>query len=346
MFLDAGSQQVISLSGAVKVAGASTGKLAYDFSNLALCSVNGIGLPDVKQLTHNIVIVSTARLARHRCRGVQDEVATEVFFPSWVFARLSRDSWEARLVRALAIRQVGLLASAVAPCPRSWLPQIQSAGSSCISWRGSLRGVLVGVHSCPARGREVGHMQLDRTMVSPDVATTAKSCFADREHQCVEHQSIETEWRKGTARAGWDGLTSTRHTFTGEEFVVGGYRASGWEGAAPSFHPPFHMPAALAFILEDVFQLYREVTSSVTYGLTSHHGRPAKEPGRILYHAASWERAQVFHALIKAEGQDVAPLALILQSRVRPLQFFDREILAVDRVPADWHMAILSEVAS
>ena len=72
------------------------------------------------------------------------------------------------------------------------------------------------------------------------------------------------------------------------------------------------MPAALAFILEDVFQLYREVTSTVTFGLTSHHGHLAKEPGHIIYHAASWEQAQVFHALVKDNEQKGTPWALIL----------------------------------
>ena len=104
---------------------------------------------------------------------------------------------------------------------------------------------------------------------------------------------------------------------------------------APSFHPPFHMPATLAFILEDVFQLYQEVTSAVTYGLTSHHGHLAEEPDHNLYHAASWEQAQAFHALAKSDEQKGTPWALILQDRVRPPWSFEGEILAVDWVPSD-----------
>ena len=105
--------------------------------------------------------------------------------------------------------------------------------------------------------------------------------------------------------------------------------------AAPSFHPSFHMPAALAFILEDVFQQYQEVTASDSYGLTSHHGHLAKDPGLVLYHAASWGQAKVFHAQIEAKGPDVKPWALVLQDRVRPPESFGGEILTVDRVPSD-----------
>ena len=108
--------------------------------------------------------------------------------------------------------------------------------------------------------------------------------------------------------------------------------------------PPFfhtHTLPALAFILEDVFQLYWEVTSTITYGLTSHHGHLAKEPDRILYHAASWEQAQVFHALAKDDKKKGTPWALILQDRVRPPWSFEGEILAVDRVPSDRHTAIM-----
>ena len=120
-------------------------------------------------------------------------ICTEVFLPSRALARLSGDSWEARLVRALAIRGVGLLASAVAPCPKSWLPQVQLAGSSWLSWRGNLRGVPVCVHSGPAEVQEVGHLQLDRTLVSSDLAAPASSRFADCDHQRVAHQSIESD---------------------------------------------------------------------------------------------------------------------------------------------------------
>ena len=120
-------------------------------------------------------------------------ICTEVFLPSRVFTRLSGDSWEARLVRALAIRGVGLLASAVAPCPKSWLPQVQLAGSSWLSWRGCLRGVPICVHSGPAKLQGIGHLQADRTMVSSDLAAAASSCFAECGHQQVALQGIESD---------------------------------------------------------------------------------------------------------------------------------------------------------
>ena len=74
----------------------------------------------------------------------------------------------------------------------------------------------------------------------------------------------------------------------GQEEVVGGYRAQGWEGQVPTLGPSFHLPAPLAFIVEDVYRLHAETVVSASYGLTRHHATLGKRQGHILYHATTW----------------------------------------------------------
>ena len=304
-FCSSTSPQVKALVRILRITGESVGKLAFDFSNFAIFSAHGMAMPDIGHLCRCGVISVTARLARHRCKTVREEVAkllksasdewgicTEVFFPCAALSTVQGPRWEDRLVQALATLGVGLLASSVAPCPKAWRPQVQQAGDTWVHGRGVFNGNAVCIHSGPARDQDIGHLAEVSSSLPLDLASAAGPCFGP----CVHTDSLKvgiasnTDWVAGMTRAsGYVVATSsamrlihpirkklhadkaTKFSRDGQKLVVGGYRMQAWDGQVPAAYPSFLAPASLAFILEDIYWDHTETTTSAAYGLTKHH---------------------------------------------------------------------------
>ena len=333
-------------------------------------------MPDLDHICHCVVITVIARLARHRCKSVRQAVSevlhsasrewgicSEVFLPSPALSSVSGPRWEDRVVRALASLGVGLLASSIAPCPDAWRPQVQLAGNSWTHQTGVLRGTAVCILAGPADPQDVGHLPDTSHQVHPELALAAASCFMQCGHVPVEAVDLLSTpaWVAGmTSASGHSGEaprpdrlvhplrkklhshTKTTFSSSGDELVVGGYRLAGWQGLTPTTVPLFHIPAPLAFAIEDVYCQYQRISvCEESFGLTSHHQSLEVTPDAYLFMALSVPQLREHQDRILSQG--LVHWAVLLQvPGLEPTPATPWEpLLEVRNIPPDKHMVIV-----
>ena len=236
-----------------------------------------------------------------------------------------------------------------------------SATGTWVHGRVVLQGNAACIHSVPASDQDMGHPAEISSALPSDLAAATSSCFGLCAHTDTLKLGISCDegWVAGMTRASryvrctslamqpihpirkkLHAGTATRFSQGDLELVVGGYRVQGWDGRVPSVFPTFLAPAPLAFILEDVYRLHTEITTSPAYGLTKHHATPCKHDDRFLFHAVTM--AQTVEFKRNAIHRQLESLAVLLQMEGSPPgDVSEDEVVRISDVPPDRHMAIL-----
>ena len=134
----------------------------------------------------------------------------------------------------------------------------------------------------------------------------------------------------------------TLHSTSGDELVVGGYRMDSSQGVTPTVCPLFHIPASLAFAIEDVYCQYkRGSVCEVSYGLTNHHRALEATPDSYLFIALSVPQLREYQERIRTEG--LTQWAVLLQvPGLEPAPVTPWEpLFTVRGIPPDRHMVIV-----
>ena len=172
------------------------------------------------------------------------------------------------------------------------------------------------------------------TMLDHVWLTGLESVFHSRLPRPPTHRLLHPLRHKKTSKR-------TRQSFTGDAYVVGGYRDDDWNPDCPRLSMPFVPPAALMFLLGDVFDGHWQQGDPALVPLLTPHAVGGLDPlplwvvqGKLAFDRACkvvWGGAEGPVVLLVLAGS--AP-----DAHVSPVA----EVVRLDKVPHDPHVPVIS----